>query len=52
MAEDADLIEKAIDNVLYSGTRTADIMSPGMAKVSTSTMTESIIKELDKLNGN
>ena len=52
MAEDADLIEKAIDNVLSSGTRTADIMSPGMAKVSTSTMTESIIKELDKLNGN
>jgi len=50
MGEDADLIEKAIDNVLASGIRTADIMSPGMAKVSTSTMTESILKELDKLH--
>ena len=48
MAEEADLLEKAIDNVLASGIRTADIMSEGMAKVSTTTMTESILKELDK----
>jgi 3-isopropylmalate dehydrogenase len=49
MGEDAGLIEKAIDNVLAGGIRTADIMAPGKAKVSTATMTESILKELDKL---
>ncbi|MEQ9183235.1 MAG: isocitrate/isopropylmalate family dehydrogenase, partial [Thalassobaculaceae bacterium] len=49
MAEDADLLEKAIDNVLAGGMRTADIMAPGKAKVSTATMTDSILKELDKL---
>ena len=49
MAEDADLIVKAIDNVLASGLRTADIMQTGKAKVSTGVMTDSILKELDKL---
>src|SRR3546814_6653696 len=49
MAEDADLIEKAIDNVLSSGLRTADIMQPNKARVSTGVMTDSILKELDKL---
>jgi 3-isopropylmalate dehydrogenase len=49
MGEDADLIQKAIDNVLASGLRTADIMRDGMAKVSTGVMTDSILKELDKL---
>jgi 3-isopropylmalate dehydrogenase len=49
MGEDADLVEKAIDNVLSSGLRTADIMQEGKAKVSTGVMTDSILKELDKL---
>lgn len=49
MGEDADLVEKAIDNVLSSGLRTADIMQDGKAKVSTGVMTDSILKELDKL---
>ena len=49
MGEDADLIEKAIDNVLSGGIRTGYIMQPGMAKVSTTTITDSILKELDKL---
>ena len=49
MGEDADMIVKAIDSVLASGLRTADIMQPGKAKVSTNVMTDSIIKELDKL---
>ena len=49
MGEDADLIEKAIDNVLASGKRTADIMQDGMTSVSTTQMTDAVIKELNKL---
>jgi 3-isopropylmalate dehydrogenase len=37
--------------VLAGGMRTADIMAPGKAKVSTATMTDSIIKELEKISG-
>jgi 3-isopropylmalate dehydrogenase len=44
----ADLLDGAIGRVLASGLRTADIMQPGMAKVSTSTMGEAIVRELDK----
>jgi 3-isopropylmalate dehydrogenase len=46
---DADLLESAVQNVLKTGLRTADIMQPGMARVSTSNMTGSILRELDKL---
>jgi 3-isopropylmalate dehydrogenase len=49
MEEDAALIEKACVTVLKSGVRTADIMAPGTAKVGTSVMGESILRELDKL---
>jgi len=49
MDEDAALIEKACVNVLATGLRTADIMGPGMARVSTNVMGESIMRELDKL---
>ena len=49
MGEDADLIETAARNVLDGGLRTADIMQPGKAKVSTSVMGEAITRELDKL---
>ncbi len=49
MEEDAALIERACTNVLASGLRTADIMAPGTAKVGTSVMGESILRELDKL---
>ncbi len=49
MGEDADLIETAARNVLDGGLRTADIMQPGKAKVSTSVMGEAITGELDKL---
>lgn len=49
MGDDATLIEDAVQNVLKGGLRTADIMQPGMAKVSTSVMGESLINELDKL---
>ncbi|MBC05104.1 3-isopropylmalate dehydrogenase [Thalassospira sp.] len=49
MGDDATLIEDAVQNVLKGGLRTGDIMQPGMAKVSTTVMGESLINELDKL---
>ncbi len=51
MDEDADLIETAARKVLDGGLRTADIMQPGKAKVSTSVMGEAITREMDKLAG-
>jgi 3-isopropylmalate dehydrogenase len=44
----ADLLDGAIGKVLAGGLRTADIMQDGMAKVSTSTMGEAVVRELDK----
>jgi 3-isopropylmalate dehydrogenase len=38
MNEDADLIVRAVQNVLNGGVRTADIMAPGMARCSTTVM--------------
>jgi 3-isopropylmalate dehydrogenase len=49
MAEDAALIERACSNVLGSGLRTADIMQPGMARVSTQVMGEAVTRELEKI---
>ena len=49
MFEDADLIEKAIQNVLNAGIRTGDIMQPGATLVSTEQMGQAVTKELDKL---
>ena len=49
LSEDADLIEQAVENVLANGLRTADIMQPGKAKVSTTAMGKSLLRELDKL---
>ncbi len=49
MEEDAALIERAATNVLAAGTRTADVMSPGATQVSTSTMGDCILHELDRL---
>ena len=51
MAEDADLVEQAIRNVLESGLRTGDIMQPGMTEVSCTRMGEAVTEELDKLTG-
>ncbi len=47
----ADEVETAIRNVLNSGIRTADIMSDGMARVSTGVMGDTILRELRKLGG-
>ncbi len=49
LEEDAALIERACTNVLASGLRTADVMGPGTAKVGTSVMGESVLRELDKI---
>ena len=49
LQEEAELIEAACTKVLASGLRTADVMSVGTAKVGTSVMGESIVRELDKL---
>ena len=42
-------IEQAVKNLLDSGMRTADIMQPGLARVSTSVMGDSLLMELDKI---
>lgn len=49
LGAEADLIETAIKSVLDGGLRTADIMQPGKARVSTRVMGETILRELDKL---
>ncbi len=46
---EAALLERAITNVLAGGLRTADIMQPGTAKVSTTVMGEAVLMELEKL---
>ncbi len=50
LEDDARLIERAVENVLNGGIRTADIMQAGMAKVSTSVMGDTILREMDKLS--
>ncbi|WP_119461686.1 3-isopropylmalate dehydrogenase [Rhodospirillaceae bacterium SYSU D60014] len=49
LGDDADLIERAVQKVLAGGLRTADIVTPGATKVSTSGMGDAILGELDKL---
>ncbi len=51
MAQEADLIEKAIAQVLEKGLRTGDIMQEGMRKVSTTEMGEAIIGEIEVAAG-
>lgn len=48
-AEDAQLLEQAVEHVLSEGLRTADIMQSGMTKVSTTAMASAIIRALDEL---
>ena len=49
MGEDADMVEKAVENVLAAGYRTGDIMQPGMTQTSTTGMGDAILTELNKL---
>jgi len=48
LADEAALIEKATQSILNTGVRTADIMTKGLAKVSTNVMVDVLLKELDK----
>jgi 3-isopropylmalate dehydrogenase len=50
-AANADLLEKAVQNVLQAGIRTADIVEPGQTPVSTVAMGDAVIKELGRLAG-
>jgi 3-isopropylmalate dehydrogenase len=49
MEEDAALIEKAVENVLATGGRTADIAAPGRPRISTAEMGDAVMAELDRL---
>ena len=48
LAEEADLVEKAVANALAAGARTADIRQPNTASVSTLEMGDTILRELEK----
>ncbi|MCB8819124.1 3-isopropylmalate dehydrogenase [Microvirga rosea] len=50
LVEAADLLEKAIANVLASGTRTKDIAAPGANAVGTQDVGDAIVKELSALS--
>jgi 3-isopropylmalate dehydrogenase len=47
LAEDAELIEKAVQDVLAAGRRTGDIAAPGQAVISTSAMGDALLAALD-----
>ncbi len=47
LEEDATLIENAVRKVLGTGMRTADIMGPGAARISTTVMGDAILRQLD-----
>jgi 3-isopropylmalate dehydrogenase len=46
--EEAKLLESAVDRILASGKRTADIMTPGATQVSTTGMGDALLAELDR----
>src|SRR3954462_8712041 len=48
MPEEAELVEGAVRRVLASGVRTADIMQPNAARVSTQAMGDAMLRELEK----
>lgn len=50
MIDEADMIEKAIANVLDSGLRTGDIMSDGCKQVGTGEMGDAILNEIQNLS--
>lgn len=49
LGADADLLERAVNDVLEQGLRTADIMQDGKQKISTHEMGDAIIKALETL---
>src|SRR5882762_4609449 len=49
LADEASLVEDAVRRALAAGVRTADIMSPNTARVSTRVMGDTILRELEKV---
>jgi 3-isopropylmalate dehydrogenase len=49
LAEDARLVERAVEDVLAAGYRTQDIAQPDTTKVGTSGMGDQVLKSLDRL---
>jgi 3-isopropylmalate dehydrogenase len=49
LSADADLLERAVQNVLSAGVRTVDIAEPGQAPVGTTAMADAAVKELERL---
>jgi 3-isopropylmalate dehydrogenase len=49
LGEEAALVERAVANALQGGVRTSDIMQPGAARVSTTVMGDTLLRELEKL---
>ncbi len=49
LGSEADLLDKAAQDVVAGGLRTGDIMAPGCTKVSTTQMGDAILKALDRL---
>ena len=52
MQEDSQLVEKAVQNILLKGFRTADIKEGAVKTVSTKEMGDAVIEELKILSGN
>lgn len=50
LIEEADLLERAVANVLASGARTKDIAAPGANAMGTGEMGDAILKELNALS--
>jgi 3-isopropylmalate dehydrogenase len=49
MSEQADMVDQAVRSALQRGVRTTDIMQPNTARVSTTVMGDTLLRELDKL---
>ena len=51
MTKEADLLERAISDVLDQGLRTKDIAAPGQNAVSTTEMGDAVLKQVQKIAG-
>ena len=51
LGTEADLIERAVEDVLEQGIRTADIVSEGTTEVSTEAKGDAVLAALDRLAG-
>jgi 3-isopropylmalate dehydrogenase len=49
MTEPADMVEQAVKSALALGVRTSDILQTNTARVSTTVMGDTLLRELDKL---